>query len=175
MKTHKIIVLGPFVGKGYKVLRTIQRFCDRLEEFGTRVLLVPDLFPVSDPDAYTSEEGRLNSCKAIDASSAALLVFLSPETLGIAPGEHDSVGGHAWEFGVIYEQVRKGRVFYAAFLFDGEECRSKVSKLLQGQWQGRDLEAVASRPGDISELCELALQLCISLVNRLEAQHRDFS
>jgi len=170
-KQHRITILvyGPFAGgKGHEFLEKIRDYCGAvLEGFGTRVLLVPDLFPVRNPAAYPPEEARECSRKAIEESSAALLVFLSPQTLGVAPGEYDLTGGAGWEFGVMYEQVKKGRAFYAAFLFDSEECRSRVSTLLRGQWQGRDLEAVARCPGDIEELCELALQLCISLSERV--------
>lgn len=161
------MVYGPFAGRGYGILQQIRDYCGVLEEFGTRVCLAPDLFPVRNPAAYTPEEARQCSRRTIEKTSAALLVFLSPTTLGVAPGECDLTGGVGWEFGVMYEKVQKGHVFYAAFLFDSEDCRSRVSTLLRGRWQGRDLEAVASHPGDINELCELSLQLCISLDDRL--------
>jgi len=92
-----------------------------------------------------------------------LLVFLSPLSLGPKATESDLIGGTAFEAGIVYADCKDKTDIHVACLFDGKEHQQRLSKMLQGKWMGRDLDAVMLVPGDIGELNELAAQLCLAL------------
>ncbi len=160
-----IILCGPFAGRGRKILRDLARF---LREYNFSAYTVDELYPVPKRKEYTPEEARDASYRALREAAASLFVFLSASTLGVEPGERDLCGGAGFEFGLVYEAVRgSGRPFYAAFLFDGKECRAQISTLLRGKWEGKDLEYTMNCPGDLGELSSAAFLLCQSLEARL--------
>lgn len=129
-----IVLCGPFSGKGRRILKELGSF---LRELGFSAHTVDELYPVPQQSKYTPEQARECSYRALDQSAAALFVFLSPLTLGLAPGERDLSGGAAFEFGLLYRAARdKVGPRLAAFLFDGQSCRTQPPLCFRGNGKG---------------------------------------
>lgn len=166
IKSPIIVLLGPFHGEGLNILTWL---AESLRSNGIPVYTVPDLFPVPNPQTYTSEEACECSHKALCRADGAVWIFLEPEILGLTPGERDTIGGMAVEKGMAYELKRQRGKPYMAFLFSSHKYRASLSRLLQGGTSREDLEYVMERPDNLKELQQAVLVLCLSLLEKIRS------
>ena len=159
MKRKAVIVIcGPYSVEGHTIL---SQLAQALRALDFPVRLCSELCPaknLADPQAIQEA-----TYKCMKVAKAYLFVFLSPLSLGRKASERDLTGGTAFESGILYTSWKEKEDVHVAFLFDGHEYRSRLSKMLQGNWMGSNLEAVMQSPGDMIELNELAAQLCAVL------------
>jgi len=159
-RRRSIVICGPYSGNGYTVLSELAK---SLRDLKFLAYLCSELCPTKDLNDPAAIREATYECMKI--AKAYLLVFLSPLSLGPKAREADLTGGTGFETGILYSGWKENDDIHVAFLFDGHQYRSHLSKLLQGNWMGQDLEAVVQVPGDMIEMTELAVQLCTSLEN----------
>ena len=154
-----IVICGPYVALGHTIL---SRLAEGLRALDFPVHLCSEFPPKPPNDPQAIQE---TSYAWMKLAKAYLLVFLSPLSLGPKASKRDLIGGTAFESGILYANWKDEEDVHIAFLFDGYEHRSRLSKMLQKNWMGSNLEAVVQSPGDMIELYELAAQLCAVLAD----------
>ena len=162
MREKIIVICGPYSGKGHRILKQLAEF---LRSLDFPVHLCSELRPakgLKKPEAI-----RAASYECMKLAKGYLLVFLSEHSLGPKATESDLIGGTAFEAGILYAAWKDKADIHVASLFDGKDHQRHLSKMLQGKWMGRSLDAVVLVPGDIRELNELAAQLCLALVDMI--------
>jgi hypothetical protein len=157
-----IVLCGPYSGAGHKLLTQLAAF---LRSIGLPVYLCAELHPAEDPENPECVRRASHACLA--SAAAVVFVFLSTKSLGLRKGVADITGGVGWEVGAIYQMCEEGGQIHVGFLFDGENHRKYLSKMLQGRWQGAVLEAVVRKPGNRTEIRALLAQLCMSLLEQI--------
>jgi len=153
-----IIICGPYSGKGHTILSQLAK---ALRVLDFPVHLCSELCPAKDPNDPQAIQEATYACMKL--AKGYLLVFLSPLSLGPEASKQDLTGGTAFESGILYSDWKEKDDVHVAFLFDGHQHRSRLSKMLQGNWMGSNLEAGVQVPGDMAELNDLAVQLCAML------------
>ena len=153
-----IIICGPYSGKGHAIL---SQFVRTLRALDFPAHLCSELCPARGSNAPQAIQEATYTCMKL--AKGYLLVFLSALSLGPEASEQDLTGGTAFESGILYSDWKEKNDVHVAFLFDGHQHRKRLSKMLQGNWMGSNLEAVVQGPGDLAELNDLAVQLCAML------------
>lgn len=161
MKRQAIIVIcGPYSGRGHTIL---SQLAEALRALDFPVHLCTELCQANNRDDPQAIQEATYACMKL--AKGYLLVFLSPLSLGPKASDQDLTGGTAFEGGILYSDWKEKDDVHVAFLFDGHQHRSRLSKMLQGNWMGSNLEAVIQVPADMAELNDLAVQLCTVLAD----------